>query len=278
MNTFLLTWNPNVWSWNELEEELDTLRKQGFLNSTWSCGVTKQINTGDRVFLLRQGEEPRGIVAVGHATSERYEDKHFIYKDRKAWYINVRFDVVLNPYKEPILTTSQLIEEGLNDVHWKTQSSGIRITPKSASRLESLWADFIAGQGHSPIATPDEIITPERFYEGAVRQVNVNAYERDTRAREECIKHYGLNCSVCDFNFEEVYGSRGKSFIHVHHLVPLASIGKEYAIDPIKDMRPVCPNCHAMIHRVEPTLSIEELRKMTEVRTKPSTRRGINVV
>ncbi len=58
MNTYLLTWNPNIWPWDELEEELAAMRKQGFLNSTWSCGVTKQIKIGDRVFLLRQGKEP----------------------------------------------------------------------------------------------------------------------------------------------------------------------------------------------------------------------------
>jgi 5-methylcytosine-specific restriction protein A len=46
----------------------------------------------------------------------------------------------------------------------------------------------------------------------------------------------------------------------VHHLLPLKHIKKAYKVDPITDLRPVCPNCHAMIHRREPMLSLEELR------------------
>ncbi len=54
---------------------------------------------------------------------------------------------------------------------------------------------------------PDEMDSAERFREGAVRQVSVNAYERDPKARQKCIDYYGLNCSVCNFNFGKVYGS-----------------------------------------------------------------------
>ncbi len=75
-----------------------------------------------------------------------------------------------------------------------------------------------------------------------------------------CIKHYGAVCIVCDFSFEQVYGDLGAGFIHVHHLTPLSDIGREYQVNPIKDLRPVCPNCHAMLHREKETLSIEVLR------------------
>jgi 5-methylcytosine-specific restriction protein A len=52
----------------------------------------------------------------------------------------------------------------------------------------------------------------------------------------------------------------GAGFIQVHHTVPLSSIGTEYVIDPIRDLIPVCPNCHAMLHRKTPPFSIAELR------------------
>jgi 5-methylcytosine-specific restriction protein A len=58
----------------------------------------------------------------------------------------------------------------------------------------------------------------------------------------------------------------GQGFIHVHHLKELASIAKEYEVDPIKDLRPVCPNCHAMLHQRKPALTISKLRQLLTVR------------
>ena len=113
----------------------------------------------------------------------------------------------------------------------------------------------------------EEIACPSSTeLEGAKREIVVNAYERNPQARSTCISHYGTKCYICGFDFEKVYGRLGKDFIHVHHLVPISSIGKEYEIDPIKDLRPVCPNCHAMLHRENPPLSIEELKKIIESR------------
>lgn len=118
---------------------------------------------------------------------------------------------------------------------------------------------YFSGTIESETIFPDEITIPNVFHEGAVSQVLVNVYERDPDARKVCIEHYGLNCHVCDFNFEVVYGERGTGFIHVHHLRPVS--GGEYEVNPIDDLRPVCPNCHAMIHRYE-LLSIEELKEL----------------
>jgi predicted HNH restriction endonuclease len=67
---------------------------------------------------------------------------------------------------------------------------------------------------------------------------------------------------VCGFDFVAAYGELGDGFIHVHHVRPLSDIGEEYEVDPIKDLRPVCPNCHAMIHRVLRAMSIERLKSI----------------
>lgn len=98
------------------------------------------------------------------------------------------------------------------------------------------------------------------YTEGAARTVTVNAYERNPSARATCIAKHGNSCSVCGMNFKDIYGEIGDGFIHVHHKKPLATIREEYELDPVKDLAPVCPNCHAMLHRVAPALSIIELR------------------
>ena len=108
---------------------------------------------------------------------------------------------------------------------------------------------------------PDEV--PETLEEGMSKSVRVNLYERNPIARTQCMNHYGARCQVCDLNFENKYGEVGKDFIHVHHIIPLHQIQQDYIVDPKQDLIPVCPNCHAMLHRKENGryLSIAQLRK-----------------
>jgi predicted HNH restriction endonuclease len=98
--------------------------------------------------------------------------------------------------------------------------------------------------------------------EGAARSILVNAYERNRRAREKCIQHYGRTCAVCGFAFGARYGEPATGYIQIHHVVPIARVRKEYRLNPIADLRPVCPNCHAVIHRREPPFSIDEVKQM----------------
>ena len=113
----------------------------------------------------------------------------------------------------------------------------------------------------------DEIKTGLQQYEGAKKQIVVNAYERNSVAREQCIAYYGYKCSVCGFDFGKTYGEIGERYIHVHHLKPLSEIGQQYLVDPITDLRPVCPNCHAMIHKRTPPYRIDELKKIISTTT-----------
>ena len=101
-----------------------------------------------------------------------------------------------------------------------------------------------------------------KHLEGAVRQVLVNAYERNPVARERCIENYGTACYVCGTDFGIRYGDLAKGFIHVHHLRPLSDLAAEYEVNPIEDLRPVCPNCHAVIHLSNPPYPIDQVKKM----------------
>ncbi|HEV8084960.1 MAG TPA: HNH endonuclease [Chitinophagaceae bacterium] len=96
--------------------------------------------------------------------------------------------------------------------------------------------------------------------EGKVIEVSVNKYERNQRARIECIEALGNKCYACDFDFEQTYGDIAKGFIHVHHIRPLSEIKEEYHVDPKKDLVPLCPNCHAVVHLTKPELTITELK------------------
>lgn len=101
--------------------------------------------------------------------------------------------------------------------------------------------------------------------EGAVIRITVNAYERNSTAKKACLEAYGYRCAVCDFDFEEVYGDVGKGYIHVHHIKPLCSIKENYVVDPINDLVPLCPNCHAMVHRTDPPMNLDDLRSRIRI-------------
>lgn len=117
-----------------------------------------------------------------------------------------------------------------------------------------------------------EELPNEVFYEGVKQKIVVNRYERDKKARQACIKHWGAKCSVCGFVFADIYGELGEGFIHVHHLTPLSEITEAYQVDPVEHLRPVCPNCHAMLHKSSPPYSIEALREVIQKNQNRSTK------
>ncbi len=103
----------------------------------------------------------------------------------------------------------------------------------------------------------------DSFEEGNCVQVSTNRYERNPEARRKAIEYHGLRCIVCGMDFEETYGKLGRGFIHIHHIVPISTKGKS-KVNFEKDLVPVCPNCHAMLHRGArgKVLSVEELKEI----------------
>lgn len=145
------------------------------------------------------------------------------------------------------------------DGDWTTYEHGKILTNGVARPNDSLV------NGLPPVFNGLPIVgstTPESLVEGAALEVVQTKYERSPHARKQCIEHYGLSCQVCDFDFEKVYGKIGKGFIHVHHIVPVSQQGGEYTVDPIKDLIPLCPNCHAMVHVQDPPFTVAQLKSI----------------
>ena len=111
-------------------------------------------------------------------------------------------------------------------------------------------------------AEQDEVENHEGLPEGAVTRILVNRYERSRINRAACIEIHGSLCQVCGFDFGKAYGQEGQGFIHVHHITPVSEIGDGYRVNPVTDLVPLCPNCHAMAHRKTPPFTLNELRAM----------------
>lgn len=116
--------------------------------------------------------------------------------------------------------------------------------------------------GESMSTIPEEILNTTVLFEGALKTITINAYERNPAAREQCILHHGCCCSVCGIMMADKYGEIAQGYVHVHHLRQLSDINGEYQVDPIHDMRPVCPNCHSVIHMKIPPYTVEEVREL----------------
>ena len=162
----------------------------------------------------------------------------------------------------------KLIEQADNDMLSLEvlKRHGLKSAPQGPIKISDPLGEYIDAYMHDDYAVglfPEEDI-PENSYEGAVRQVYGNKYERSSIARKKCIEYHGCRCSICGMDFEKDYGAIGKGFIHVHHIVPLNKIGKEYVVDYKNDLIPVCPNCHAMLHRTMDgkEATVEELKAL----------------
>lgn len=131
----------------------------------------------------------------------------------------------------------------------------------SKKLLKKVGGKWYASDGEMSNQLPEEVGSPEQYVEGASKTVSVNTYERSADARAKCIAHHGYSCAACGFNFEQVYGAIGEKYIHVHHIIPLSEIRKEYVLNPIKDLVPVCANCHGIIHRTRPALTVDQLKQ-----------------
>lgn len=266
-NTFLFAWNPNRWDWVDLKESIDHLETIGYVERRWSCGNSKSIKKGDRVFLIRLGKEPRGIMGSGYAKSTYYVAPHWDGTEGKTTnYIDIEFDILINPEESILFDKDSLESIDTNNVQqWFPQQSGISIKQEVVDALESNWFNFIIENNYIRNSfVSNDVITDikETFQEGKSKDVTQTRYERNPEARKRCLSHYGHSCKVCTFNFEHHFGEVGKGFIHVHHLNQISEIGREYEIDPIKDLIPVCPNCHSMIHSKRPAFTIEEIKEI----------------
>lgn len=223
---------------------------------------TDKFSEGDIVFIYKTIPEKRihykmEVQKVKMIFDQAFEQEPF-WTDKVQYYGGItsfyaRFKL-LEEYTDDILSLEHLLEHGFQGL------------PRSVREIkENELLDFLL---HPHQIVDDEVYdvdypeNDEKLYEGALVTIKANKYERNQKARRECVAKKGCQCLVCGRDFETTYGEIGKNFIHVHHLTPISTIGKEYELNVDTDLVPVCPNCHYMLHRKNPPYSIEELKEM----------------
>jgi hypothetical protein len=181
--------------------------------------------------------------------------EHALYRETGDWYHQLkRFPGALLDAKGYVVFETEEAYRSCPELRIRQDVS----VPNGINRLPG-YARVV--EGSQVTGTPTSYENAVAL-EGARFDVTQSRPERDRAARATCLETHGYACVVCGLDFVKRYGPIGERFIHVHHLNPLAN--GERIVDPAADMRPLCPNCHAMIHRKEPPLPIDDLKKLLE--------------
>ncbi len=246
---------------SDLYDHSSSFEHYGFID--WRQGVTKY-RLGDIVYIyctrpLKMLQYKCRVDKIDLKFSEIRDDKEYwknideYQKSQSGKFVRLR---LIEQISNDFMKLENLQQNGLNSA----PQGPIRIQNENLlNYIERFFTDKYQIDFFPDILNEDEV-----HYEGAKKVVLVNKYERSSKARENAIKYHGFKCKVCGISFEEAYGVIGKGFIHIHHLIPINEIGKNYKIDYQKDLIPVCPNCHSMLHRKlnGKELTVEELKKM----------------
>lgn len=223
---------------------------------------------GDIVFIYKMSPKSyisyrMEVTAIGLNFDEA-TDKDLFWKDKSLFYDGlgshkyVRFCLLVE-YPDSMLGLDDLRNHGLK---WKANS----VKECTDERLIAyLNGELTENEIENDNPAETRLGEAETLREGELHEVVCNRYERNRKAREACIDLKGYRCVVCGMDFESRYGEIGHGFIHVHHLVPISSIGESYEVNPATDLVPVCPNCHNMLHQKEPPYTVEELKEKIRI-------------
>ena len=144
--TYLLAWNPKNFAWDRLDQEIGEVAEKGGASSWWSTGSVRNIPVGSRVFLIRLGVDPRGILGSGYTTGEVADQEHWQPERRAAGdrmnRVPIRFDVLV---RLPLIRRAELEGKQFAGYKWDTQMSGVRIPAEVAQELELLWSQRVEG-------------------------------------------------------------------------------------------------------------------------------------
>ncbi len=131
-----MTWNPTLWPWDKLNDQIQQVHDTGNVEERWSCGNRKNLPVGSRVFLFKQGKNSKGIIGVGLTLSDPKEEPHFNFKlaeeGKVAKRVNVSWSLLSS---EPIIPLDQLKRPPFSDMSWVFQSSGVEIKSDIADAL-----------------------------------------------------------------------------------------------------------------------------------------------
>lgn len=200
---------------------------------------------------------------TGHDYDNYWDGELFVWQGKTTSHIN---QPLIKKMIDPALGQKIFLFTRTDDKDPFTYEGSVTVREyKNTTPVSIIWQSDENYYHPLEETVPPKHENSETFTEGRIKQLLVNKHERNPIARRICIGHYGAHCQICDFDFYKTYGEIGKNFIHVHHIMPISRITKEYELDPVKDLIPVCPNCHSMIHKRKMPFSVNEIKEFLKI-------------
>ncbi|WP_010304616.1 EVE domain-containing protein [Kurthia senegalensis] len=265
MQTWIFQGNPKHF-------DIDTYLKEEKI-ITWSVRqkhFVNQLQSGDIVYIWRSDGGKRGtggIVAKTIVVSEPYtveqtdnRSAHWTVDTVRDEFASIDLDVLDVDLAPRIKRIDLLENEPLANllILRNPVNTNYLISKEHATILQKLWDGPTVEDDLQAAAIESGRI------EGKIQTYYGQRYERNAANRKRAIEIHGTTCQACGFDFEKVYGERGRNFIEVHHIKPL-HITKETLVHPETDLIPLCANCHRMIHRdPQHVLTVKELKELLE--------------
>ena len=270
MAAIILAWNPDRRDGWNYAAAVEHVGETGQFLTEWTVTAPDQMPAGTEVWLWLQGRTRCGLlghgtlVAGAHhrepgAAGEPEPGGHGagggpLHTDTR--HIAVAFDALIPSGDE---LPPALFADIMPDIPWVAPTRPVTVLePLLEVKIRAVWRLY----GPSRPSSPGHLI-PGSYPEQVTRRVQVNRFESSAEAQRICIAHHGTSCAACGLSFESTYGEAAAGFIEVHHLVPPELLGSDYQLDPVADLVPLCPNCHAMAHLdVATPRTVAELRQL----------------
>lgn len=263
MSGALLGWDP-VWpeAWQpDYHDAAAIASEAGFFRAVWDVSAAAGLEPGSDVWFAVSGERA-GVAGHGIVVSAPYSVADPQGDPETRLHLaDVDIDILL-PLDE-LVTVAELPAElaGL-----LPGPAGVSVlSRRTGEELRRAWSRSTAnGRAESPIPLPGSLPAP------AVRWSLASRYETDPDAARVCRAHHGPACSACGLDPEAVYGPEAAGVLQVHHIVPAGLISDSYELDPVSDLVPLCPTCHAVAHSGFPDpYTPAELRRLLAARAAP---------
>lgn len=142
MTAFLLIWSPKKWPWPELPEMAARVKAGEAVADVWGCGFSRSILPGDRVFLHRVAQEPKGVFGSGYVTRGPYEVPDPQTKRGYRLCIDFVYDWLVDGDSEVVIPRDALRVHPFSVQTWDAQTSGTSIKPVAEGALEKRWAEL----------------------------------------------------------------------------------------------------------------------------------------
>ncbi|MHA6252206.1 EVE domain-containing protein [Oceanobacillus sp. CAU 1775] len=269
MNTWIFQGNPKSFNVNDY-----LLENESIIWSIRQNHYADRIEVGDIVYIWRSDGNNRGSGGIVARTEVISMPKPYLKSNVNAnsyWLVDMVEDNYLGV---ELKVHDVLVDNGIYRSELEAnvelsdlmilrlrQNTNYLVEEKDVNELAKLWSNKIKRDENIRLDLEAERAEEGKGIEGNSKFYYEKRYERDYKNRMLAIEIHGLNCFGCDFNFEAVYGERGRDFIEIHHIKPLSELDKATEVNPETDLVPLCANCHRMVHRRQnDVLSVEALK------------------